>query len=86
MTYSRIRYIEWYYSRVFLPLESLRLRARLTQTEVAARMGVSQRRISAIENGEDLQLSTLSRYLRALEMDLEVFAVHKSTRLEINLD
>jgi transcriptional regulator with XRE-family HTH domain len=71
---------------VFLALEKLRLRARLTQAEVAQRMGVSQRRISAIENGEDIQLSTLHRYLRALEMDLEVFAVHKSNRLEINLN
>jgi transcriptional regulator with XRE-family HTH domain len=48
-------------------------------------MGVSQRRVSAIENGEDLQLSTLERYLRALEMDLEVFANHKANRIEINL-
>jgi transcriptional regulator with XRE-family HTH domain len=71
---------------VFLDLEKLRLRARLTQTEVAGRMGVSQRRVSAIENGEDIQLTTLNRYLRALEMDLEVFAVHKTNRLEINLN
>jgi transcriptional regulator with XRE-family HTH domain len=49
-------------------------------------MGVSQRRVSAIENGEDIQLTTLNRYLRALEMDLEVFAVHKTNRLEINLN
>ncbi|MFY9324847.1 MAG: helix-turn-helix transcriptional regulator [Candidatus Nanopelagicales bacterium] len=71
---------------MFLNLESLRLRARLTQTEVAERMGVSQRRVSAIENGDDIQLSTLQRYLRALEMDLEAFALHKSNRLEINLN
>jgi len=71
---------------VFLNLEGLRLRARLTQTEVAERMGVSQRRVSAIENGDDIQLSTLQRYLRALEMDLEAFALHKSNRLEINLN
>jgi transcriptional regulator with XRE-family HTH domain len=70
---------------VFINLEALRLRARLTQTEVAEKMGVSQRRVSAIENGEDLQLSTLQRYLRALEMDLEVFANHKANRIEINL-
>ena len=70
---------------MFLNLETLRLRARLTQTEVAEKMGVSQRRVSAIENGEDLQLSTLQRYLRALEMDLEVFANHKANRIEINL-
>jgi transcriptional regulator with XRE-family HTH domain len=49
-------------------------------------MGVSQRRVSAIENGDDIQLSTLQRYLRALEMDLEAFALHKSNRLEINLN
>lgn len=71
---------------MFLNLEGLRLRARLTQTEVAERMGVSQRRVSAIENGDDIQLSTLQRYLRALEMDLEAFALHKSNRLEINLN
>lgn len=71
---------------MFLDLEKLRLRSRLTQTEAAERMGVSQRRVSAIENGEDIQLTTLHRYLRALDMDLEVFAVHKTNRLEINLN
>lgn len=71
---------------MFLNLEHLRLRARLTQTEVAERMGISQRRVSAIENGADIQLSTLQRYLTALEMDLEVFALHKSHKLEINLN
>lgn len=71
---------------MLLNLESLRLRARLTQTEVAEKMGISQRRVSAIENGEDLQLSTLQRYLLALDMDLEIFANHKATRIEVSLN
>ncbi|MEY3531543.1 MAG: Helix-turn-helix domain, partial [Actinomycetota bacterium] len=34
-----------------LDLENLRLRLRLTQSELAEVMDISQRRVSAIENG-----------------------------------
>lgn len=44
----------------------LRKRVGLTQTELARRSGVSQRRVSRIEAGDDVKLSTLRTLWRAL--------------------
>ncbi len=49
-------------------------RAGLTQAEVAEAMGVSQQRVSAIENGSVAELSTLADYIRALGGELKVIA------------
>jgi DNA-binding XRE family transcriptional regulator len=55
-------------------LTEIRKRAGLTQTEVAEAMGVSQQRVSAIENGSVAELSTLADYIRALGGELKVIA------------
>lgn len=47
-------------------LFELRKERGLSQTELAARLGVTQKRVSAIERAEDLNLSTLERYVAAL--------------------
>ncbi len=47
-------------------LSELRKERGLSQTELAARLGVTQKRVSAIERAEDLNLSTLERYVAAL--------------------
>lgn len=47
-------------------LHELRKAQGLTQAEVAERLGVTQKRVSAIERAEDLNLSTLQRYVAAL--------------------
>lgn len=44
----------------------LRKRLDLSQAELARRSGVSQRRISRIESGDDVKLSTLRALWRAL--------------------
>lgn len=44
----------------------LRKHHRITQAELSRRSGVSQRRISRIEAGEDVKLSTLRTLWRAL--------------------
>lgn len=47
-----------------------RLRKRLTQAQVAERMGCTQQRVSAIETGRvDLRMSEMRRYKQALELD-----------------
>lgn len=56
-------------------LARLRERAGLTQTDVAELLGVSQARVSKLERAEDVQLSTLQRYVEALGGRLEVRAV-----------
>jgi len=69
-----------------LDLENLRLRLRLTQSELAEIMDISQRRISAIENGPDIQLSTLRKYVESLGANLEVNAIMRGERIAILLD
>lgn len=57
-----------------LRLGEIRKRLGLTQQVVAERMGVSQRRVSAIENGtlSVVQVSTLAAYAEALGGELDV--------------
>jgi transcriptional regulator with XRE-family HTH domain len=47
-------------------LRELRTARGLSQTELAKRLGVTQKRVSAIERAEDLNISTLERYVDAL--------------------
>jgi hypothetical protein len=46
----------------------------VTQAEVASVLGVSQRRVSAIEHSDDVQISTLRAYLETLGYTLELIA------------
>ena len=47
-------------------LRQLRTARGLSQTELAKRLGVTQKRVSAIERAQDLNISTLERYVDAL--------------------
>lgn len=60
-------------NQVVANLAALR-HGRATQKEVAELLGVSQRRVSAIERSEDLQLSTIRGYLAALGLELDIAA------------
>ena len=51
-------------------LVRLREKAGLTQTDVANKLGLTQSRISKLEKAEDLNFSTLSRYIGALGGEL----------------
>lgn len=55
-------------------LYELRKARGLTQTDVAKRLGVTQKRVSAIERAEDLNVSTLQRYVAALGGQLQADA------------
>jgi DNA-binding XRE family transcriptional regulator len=56
-------------------LAEIRKRRGLTQTDVAREMGVSQRRVSAIEHGEDqANRATLAAYVAALGGRLRLVA------------
>ena len=55
-------------------LIEMRKKAGLTQTEVAEAMGISQQRVSAIENGAVAVLATLADYISALGGELKVIA------------
>ena len=61
--------------RVFArQLADKRKRLGFSQTLVAQRMGSTQRVVSRLENGGDVQVSTLARYVQALGLKLEMHA------------
>jgi transcriptional regulator with XRE-family HTH domain len=62
--------------RAGLRLGELRKRLGFTQEQVAGRMGVSQRRVSAIETAapNDVKVSTLVAYLEAMGAEIDLGA------------
>lgn len=57
-------------------LREVRKACGLTQTELSERLGIGQKRISAVENGklDSLKIDTLRRYIAGLGGTLELFA------------
>ena len=60
--------------RVGVELRRLRLMSSLTQEQIAKRMNVRQAAISKIENGGDILLTTIQRYVEALGASLRIDA------------
>lgn len=59
-----------------IELHALREQRGVTQTALAAALNVARPRVSRIENdGEDLRLSTVQRYVEALGGQLKISAV-----------
>jgi DNA-binding XRE family transcriptional regulator len=58
-----------------LRLAELRAEQRLTQVQVAEKLGTTQENVSRIERAEDTQLSTIRRYVEALGGNLELHAI-----------
>lgn len=55
-------------------LAQIRQSARISQAQLAEKMGVSQANISKIENGDDVKISTLIKYVQALGGKLSINA------------
>ena len=68
-----------------LPLRVLREAAGKTQADVAHAAEMDQSEISRVEQRDDMKLSTLRRYARALGAQIEIRAVLK-TGHRIRLD
>lgn len=66
-------------------LRELREQAHLTQAQVAERIGVGQRQVSKIENGdlENAKVSTIRRYLEAVGGHLALEFVVGDQRLQV---
>ena len=56
-------------------LDQVRKAMHKTQSEIAASLGVGQNAVSQLENRNDVQLSTLDRYVRSLGFELELSLV-----------
>jgi DNA-binding XRE family transcriptional regulator len=61
--------------RTAIKLAELRRESGKTQNEIAAEIGISQKRVSKIEHTGNPELDTLRAYIRALGGELEVRAV-----------
>jgi len=55
-----------------MDLAAIRRATGLTQTELAAKLGVGQAQISKIERQGDMLISTLASYLMALCVDAKI--------------
>jgi transcriptional regulator with XRE-family HTH domain len=64
-------------------LTALRETRELTQSALAASVGVSQARISQIEHQDDLTLSTLDEYVRGLGGELRISVVFPDETVEL---
>lgn len=68
-----------------LPLRGVREAMHRTQADVAAAAGVDQAEISRIERREDVRLSTLRKYAKALGAECEVVFVFPKTKHRITI-
>jgi transcriptional regulator with XRE-family HTH domain len=57
-----------------LPLDELREARDLTQTQLAATLGVDQAQVSKLERRADMYVSTLRRFIQAMGGELEIRA------------
>ena len=55
-----------------IDLAAIRRATGLTQTQLAANLGVGQAQISKVERQDDMLISTLASYLAALGVDAKI--------------
>ncbi|MEK6397131.1 MAG: helix-turn-helix transcriptional regulator [Terriglobus sp.] len=68
-----------------MSLEELRKGRKVTQSKLAAAMGVDQGEVSKIEKRTELKLGTLTRYVSGLGGHLEVRAVFPDQNVELSI-
>ncbi len=66
-------------------LNELRRARKITQNELARLMATTQPNVSRIENGREMELSTLRGYVEALGGHLEVSAVFDDERFPVTI-
>lgn len=66
-----------------LHLAELRKQQSLTQQQMAQLLGISQARISQIERGEHLEITTVSNYIAALGGRLQLSATFNDTTVPL---
>jgi transcriptional regulator with XRE-family HTH domain len=79
---ERVRQIEEEL-RLAAGLTALRENARVSQRELAQRIGVSQPRIAAIERSRNVTIDVLEQYVAALGAQLEVTVVQGGRRTRL---
>jgi DNA-binding transcriptional regulator YiaG len=67
-----------------LELKSVRQARNVTQAEVARAMSVEQASISKLEHREDMYVSTLSQYIKALGGELKLIASFPEVEIPVH--
>jgi DNA-binding XRE family transcriptional regulator len=65
-------------------LQELRKARRLSQEELAERLGATQPEVSKIERRTDMYVSTIRRYIEAMGGQLEIVARFPDSTIRIN--
>lgn len=68
-----------------IDLAAIRRATGLTQTELAANLGVGQAQISKVERQDDMLISTLASYLAALGVDAQILVEVGEQTVRYNL-
>jgi transcriptional regulator with XRE-family HTH domain len=55
-----------------IDLAAIRRSTGLTQTQLAAKLGVGQAQISKVERQDDMLITTLASYLTTLDVDAQI--------------
>ncbi|MCO5120494.1 MAG: helix-turn-helix domain-containing protein [Burkholderiaceae bacterium] len=67
-----------------MQLQELRKSRKMTQVEVARAMSVEQAAVSKLERRDDMYLSTLRDYIRALGGELKLVASFPDADIEVH--
>lgn len=77
------RQIDAYVERKQATLAQVRQAVGLTQTQLAAELGIAQGDLSKIERRDNLRLSTLARFIEATGGHLRIVAIYDDAEVEL---
>lgn len=66
-----------------MDLKEIRAMTNTTQNDIAAKLDMAQPEVSQLERRQDMRLSTLRRYIKALGGEIEVHAVLGDKRVRL---
>jgi len=77
------RQIDAHVERKQATLAQVRQAVGLTQTQLAAELGIAQGDVSKIERRDNLRLSTLARFIEATGGHLRIVAIYDDTEVDL---
>ena len=67
-------------------LKNLRKASKVTQAQMAEKLGITQANVSRIESRSDMMLSTLSSYARAVDAEVEIMVRIRHDVFQLRLE
>ena len=69
-----------------ITLKNLRKASKVTQAQMAEKLGTTQANVSRIESRSDMMLSTLSSYARAVDAEVEILVSIRHDVFQLRLE